>query len=216
MTWRSQVAPVLSTICLAWCVLVGLLIWFTPMRYSGTSNGVPVVVSRAFSEVSGYGALPLVIPVLVAGLGAWRAWRGQRLVVGGSAVLLAVFTLISGFSIGEYYLPASGLQLLAAGWPRSWGVVGSNQKRLTIGCSRGDVLTLARQAARDVTASARRGQHEAPSTRHLAPHVAPGTRHRARSETAYCLPDVDVAGEVLPVFRYLSNHPTQRSSRSRW
>lgn len=113
MTLRRQVAPVISTLCLTWCIVIGFVIWFTPMRYSGISNGVPAVIDRQFSEVSGNGALPLVIPVLIAGLGAWGAWRGRRLVLAGSALLLLVFSVIAGFSIGGAYLPASGLQLLA-------------------------------------------------------------------------------------------------------
>ena len=66
------------------------------------------------SEVSGKGALPLFIPVLIAGLGTWGAWLGRRLVLASSALLLLVFTVISGFSIGAWYLVPSGLQLLGA------------------------------------------------------------------------------------------------------
>jgi len=115
MTWRRKVAPVVSTLCVTWCVLVGFLIWFSPVRYVGTHNGVPTTVDRRFSEVSGNGALPLVIPVLISGFGTWGAWRGRRIVLGGSALLLAVFTFISGFSIGGAYLPADVLQFLAVG-----------------------------------------------------------------------------------------------------
>ena len=41
------------------------------------------------------------------------AWLGQRLVLGGSALLLAAFAAIGGFSIGGAYVPAAGLQLVA-------------------------------------------------------------------------------------------------------
>jgi len=115
MIRRHQVAPVLSTLCLGWCVVVGFILWFTPVRYSRISDGVPVVIERHFSEMSVTGALPLVIPVVIAGLGTWGAWRGRRLALASSALLLALFTAASGFSIGGAYLPASGLQLLAAG-----------------------------------------------------------------------------------------------------
>ena len=114
MTWRRQVAPVISTLCLTWCIVIGFVIWFTPMRYAGISNGVPVTIDRQFSEVSANGALPLIIPVLIAGLGTWGAWLSRRVVLASSALLLVIFTVISGFSIGAGYLPASGLQLLAA------------------------------------------------------------------------------------------------------
>lgn len=113
MRWPRQVAPVLSTMCVGYCIVVGLLFWFTPLRYSGTSNGDPAVWDRSFAEGSSFGALPLVIPVLIAALGAWAAWRGQRLVLVGTAILLAVFTSITGFSIGQAYIPATGVLLLA-------------------------------------------------------------------------------------------------------
>ena len=115
MTWRRQVVPVVSTFCLTWCVIVGFVIWFTPMHYVRTSGGVQTVVDRPFSDVSANGALPLVIPVAIAGLGTWGAWRNRRLALGASAVLLAAFTVISGFSIGAAYVVPSGLQLLAFG-----------------------------------------------------------------------------------------------------
>jgi hypothetical protein len=115
MTWRCRVAPALATLCLAWCVGIGFVIWFTPTRYSGVNDGLVTTVERSFSEVSGSGALPLVIPVLVAALGTWGAWRGRRALLIGSAVLLVIFTVVSGFSVGRAYVPATGLQLLAAG-----------------------------------------------------------------------------------------------------
>jgi len=115
VTWRSGIAPVLSSLSLAWCVGIGCVIWFAPLHYSTTSNGVTTVIARRFSEVSSNGALPLALPVMVAGLGTWGAWRGRRLLLGSSALLLTAFTVISGFSIGTAYVPATGLQLLAAG-----------------------------------------------------------------------------------------------------
>ena len=115
MSWRFRVAPALATLCLAWCVGIGFVIWFTPTRYSGVTDGLITTVERSFSEVSGSGALPLAIPVLAAALGTWGAWRGRRAPLIGSAVLLAMFTVISGFSIGRAYVPATVLQLLAAG-----------------------------------------------------------------------------------------------------
>jgi hypothetical protein len=128
MRWHRRIAPILSTLCLTWCIAIGFVIWFAPMRYAGTENGVPVVIDRTFSEVSGNGALPLVIAVFIAGFGAWGAWSGRRLVLASSAFLLVVFTIIGGFSIGGAYLPASGLQLLATGFA---GFLGSGRLRPT-------------------------------------------------------------------------------------
>jgi hypothetical protein len=116
MVWRVWVPPVLSALGLAWCAVAGISIWFTPLRYSGMSDGVPAVWEPSFSEVSGLGAVPLLIPVLLAGLAAWAAWRGWRVTLGVAALLLAVFTFIAGFSIGGAYIPAAGLLIVAAGW----------------------------------------------------------------------------------------------------
>ncbi|HEU4692046.1 MAG TPA: hypothetical protein VFS23_26975, partial [Vicinamibacterales bacterium] len=109
ITWRDRVAPLLSTMSLAWCVLVGAWFWFTPLRYESIVNGVPEVGYQSFSDISRFGPAPLIVPVLIATIGAWAAWRNRRVVLGFAAFLLAVFTFISGFSIGAGYLPASGL-----------------------------------------------------------------------------------------------------------
>ena len=118
MVWRFWVPPMLSALGLAWCAVAGVSIWFTPKRYSGMSNGVPAVWEPSFSEVSGLGAVPLLIPVLFAALAAWAAWRGRPVTLGVAALLLAVFTFITGFSIGGAYIPAAWLLIVAAGWRR--------------------------------------------------------------------------------------------------
>lgn len=102
-TWRNWLVPLLSTMSLAWCVVIGVWFWFTPIdRF------------RSFSDVSLFGPAPLIVPVLIAAVATWAAWRNRRGVLGFAALLLAVFTSISGFSIGSGYLPASGLLVLAA------------------------------------------------------------------------------------------------------
>jgi hypothetical protein len=76
--------------------------------------------SRVLGSVTFRGG-PLVVPVLIAAVVAWPAWRGH-LLLGLAGFLLAGFTLISGFSIGGAYLPASGLLILASGLAVSWVV----------------------------------------------------------------------------------------------
>jgi hypothetical protein len=110
--WGVHPARLLSTVSLAWCVLVGCWIWFTPITCE--SIGATGVGYRCFSDVSLFGPAPLVVPVLIAAVAVWAAWRSRRVVLGFSAFLLAVFTFISGFSIGRGYVPASGLLVLAA------------------------------------------------------------------------------------------------------
>ena len=102
MKIAAILAPLLSTLSLAWCVVVGFWVWFTPFA------------SRSFSDVSLFGPAPLILPVVIAAVATWAAWQSRRGVLGFAALLLAVFTFISGFSIGSGYLPASGLLLLAA------------------------------------------------------------------------------------------------------
>jgi len=114
MTWRSRLSRLLATMSVVWCLLVGSWLWFTPIRYYGISNGVPVVRYQSFSDISLFGPAPLIVPVLIAALALWGAWRHHRLVLWIAAMLLAVFTFISGFSIGRGYVPASGFLLMAA------------------------------------------------------------------------------------------------------
>jgi len=96
---------------------MGFWLWFTPMRYDGISvtGGIrqEVTTYRSFSEVSQLGPLPLIIPACVALVAVWAAWRGHRVGLGVATLLLAGFTIISGFSIGANYLPAAGALILA-------------------------------------------------------------------------------------------------------
>jgi hypothetical protein len=119
--WGTRLAPLLSTMSLTWCVLIGGWIWFTPIRYEVIHNSVTVVRYQPFSEISLFGPAPLIAPVLIAAVAVWASWRSHRLVLVFAAFLLAVFTFISGFSIGAGYLPASGLLLLAAAMPSGVG-----------------------------------------------------------------------------------------------
>ena len=103
IAWRHRLVPLLSTLSLTWCVVMGVWIWFTPIGQS-----------RSFSDISLFGPAPLILPPLIAAIAAWAAWRSHRGLLGFAALLLAVFTFISGFSIGSGYLPASALLVLAA------------------------------------------------------------------------------------------------------
>lgn len=117
MNWKARIAPVLAVCGATWCVAVGVWLWFTPMRYVGTivvaGARQEVTRYRAFSEVSGFGPLPLVVPAGLAIFAAWAAWRGSRLGLGLSTLLFAGFTLISGFSIGANYVPAAVALIVA-------------------------------------------------------------------------------------------------------
>ncbi len=118
MNWRVWVAPILASISAVWCVAIGLWIWFTPVGNSAIVRGSSrpeqdVVHYRSFSEISHFGALPLIVPTAVAILATCAAWRGIRAGLGVSALLFVGFTFIAGFSIGGAYLPAAALLTLA-------------------------------------------------------------------------------------------------------
>ena len=80
LAWASVMAAV---VCLGWCLVVGVLIWTTPVAGSvveitmdseGTRTIEERIEERSFSDTSGLGIVPLVIPVLLAGWALWAAW----------------------------------------------------------------------------------------------------------------------------------------------
>ncbi len=74
-------------------------------------------------------ALDLIEVVVLAGLGAWGIFRadagGSLLAWAGSGALLG-FAVISGASIGLFYLPVAGAMVIAALWHdrTNWGQLG--------------------------------------------------------------------------------------------
>jgi hypothetical protein len=106
------VATLLAAGAVAASVWAGVRIWTTPVRLEvveATEDGAGAncrFESRRFAEISGLGVLPLAIPVLISGLGAWAAHRRRRWGVVAAALALAIFTFVTGFSIGSAYLPA--------------------------------------------------------------------------------------------------------------
>jgi hypothetical protein len=103
----------------AWCVAVGVWLWITPIRSNGVastayadSGGVVqqtpyrLAETRSFADVSLLGPLPLIIPVLIAAIGAWAVWRGRLIPAAIATAVLLVFTNLGGLSIGAGYVPA--------------------------------------------------------------------------------------------------------------
>ena len=107
---------------LVWCLVIGVLIWTTPIRgggvqfsaeirsdSTGVSTGTMViepVEDRSFSDISTLGIVPLVIPVLLAGWALWAAWSRRILGLAVATLVFLVFCFITGFSIGGAYTPA--------------------------------------------------------------------------------------------------------------
>lgn len=56
----------------------------------------------------------LAIPVVLTGLGVFGAVRSHRFLLWSVAVVLLVFSVISGMTIGLFYLPAAITLLVAA------------------------------------------------------------------------------------------------------
>ena len=71
--------------------------------------------SHSFSDVSGFGVAPLVVPVIFAAQAAWAALAGRPSWVLAVGLVLLMLCLLGAMSIGLYYLPAAGALILAAG-----------------------------------------------------------------------------------------------------
>ena len=120
-------APVVAG--LVWCLVVGVLIWTTPIRGGGVqfsaeiradSTGVTTgtvviepVEARSFSDVSTLGIVPLSIPVVLAGWALWAAWSRSILGLAAATLVFLVFGFITGFSIGGAYTPAGRCLVVA-------------------------------------------------------------------------------------------------------
>ncbi len=116
---RMWVPRGLALAAVAWCVAVGVWLWITPIRYMGVAstayadsrgevqqNNYRFAETRSFADVSLLGPLPLIIPVLIAAIGAWTVWRGRLISAAIATGILLVFTILGGFSIGASYVPA--------------------------------------------------------------------------------------------------------------
>jgi hypothetical protein len=114
-----RVARGLALAAVVWCVAIGAWLWITPIRYNGAastayadSGGVvqqatyQVTGSRSFADVSLLGPLPLIIPLVLAAIGAWAVWRGRVIPAAIATGILLLFAILGGFSIGAGYVPA--------------------------------------------------------------------------------------------------------------
>jgi hypothetical protein len=118
LKWPARLSFILAAADLIWCVGIGIWIWVTPTRYIGVrvNPGQPDVQMegyRSFSDVSDWGAAPLIVPAILAALATWAAWTGRKIVLALATVLFIGYTYITGFSIGSAYHPAAGILVLA-------------------------------------------------------------------------------------------------------
>ena len=110
--WASRI---LAFAALLWCIWTGYQIWTTPVSFQeieeeGISDGVTitrqVTGTQSFSEISGLGVTPLVIPVLITMVAVWATVIARTGVLMAAALVLLFFWFLSGFSIGGAYTPA--------------------------------------------------------------------------------------------------------------
>lgn len=106
--------PLLAIASLAWCLFIGRHLWITPLhvhvtQFAGSVDGKFVErgydTTKRFSDTSMNGPLPLIIPVLLAAMACTGSLLRLIGLAGGGTLLLFGFSIISGFSIGGYYLP---------------------------------------------------------------------------------------------------------------
>ena len=118
MKWRARLSAILATVSLTWCVVVGIWIWVAPIKYIGVrvSLGQPDVHMeeyRSFSDVSQWGAAPLIVPIVLAAFATWAAWTGRKVFLALATVFIAGYAFVAGFSIGRAYHPAVVILVLA-------------------------------------------------------------------------------------------------------
>ena len=108
------ISKILAVLAFVICIWVGYQIWVTPIEYSGieiynSANGVrterEVIKLRSFENVSGYGVTPLLIPVFICLLALWATFKLKRIILALSVMLIILFWLLTGFSIGMTYSP---------------------------------------------------------------------------------------------------------------
>jgi hypothetical protein len=103
-------------------VVAGLWLAFSPGFYQGvsvTASASGEVVRRSeqtsLLAVNGMWALGLLaVPVALAVLGVFGSARSYRFLLWSLAVVLLVFSILSGMTIGLFYLPAAIALLVAA------------------------------------------------------------------------------------------------------
>jgi len=128
----GRLAPTVWVALAALLLAVAAGLWLA--FYPGFHQGVSVTASSSGEVVqrseqasllaeNGMWALGLLaVPVALTGLGVFGAARSFRFLLWSVAVVLLVFSVISGMTIGLFYLPAAIALLVAAAlcnWSRT-------------------------------------------------------------------------------------------------
>lgn len=91
----------LSVAAVVWCVAAA--VWMTTIPIM--SGGRRPTVGEAVAMVS--------IPACFAIVASWAAWQRRRAVLVAMTVLAGLFSLVTGFSIGNAFVPTFGLLVWA-------------------------------------------------------------------------------------------------------
>lgn len=113
--WAALVALLLT-------VAAGLFLAFYPVYQgvsaTGSSSGVTTISSERATLITENGLwviVPLCVPIALAALGLLAVARRRRVLVWVLGGVLLGFVVLSGFTIGLFYLPAAIALLLSAG-----------------------------------------------------------------------------------------------------
>jgi len=91
----------LSAAATGWCFVAAAWMTTAPMM----SGGRRPSVGEAIGMIS--------VPAAAAFVASWAAWRGRRGLLLAATVVVGLFTLITGFSIGSAFFPTCGLLVWA-------------------------------------------------------------------------------------------------------
>jgi len=111
-------------------VITLFYILFIPNFYIGQSESATInskniivrqpvkIVNQSFIEMNGLkSVIPLLIPVVLSILGFWALfWRNRsgKIVLWSSSILVLLFSFLSIFSIGLFFIPTALLLMIAA------------------------------------------------------------------------------------------------------
>jgi len=121
VNYLTIASRILALSAFLWCSWASYQLWTTPIAYnevevSSYSNGKiitnTVTTTRAFSEVSRSGIVPLIVPVLISLIAFWAILRDKNIGLIIATVLLSILWFLAGFSIGMAYTPAVILLVL--------------------------------------------------------------------------------------------------------
>lgn len=117
-----RLAPrIVATASFVWSIAIGWWLWTRPFRSVGLVSSAedPNKMIRdekifAFSDISALGGTPLLIPIALTGLAMLAAWTNRAITLFVLSLALMGYSFITGFSIGNAYMPAAYVLVIAA------------------------------------------------------------------------------------------------------